>query len=182
MDGSACVYSELQTNLNEDAKNSDVVMKPLEEEKEASASESSQSATHPIWLQQLKQHAMDIILIILLSIMLPTWDVFSDLGLTLRLALQGDVYFALSMLAPQLLNIGMTAVLWLRIEPVEYRRWSWILVALQIWPQVYLYDQGYEKTSSLRLGVCWTPSQAVAHWIRKLEGDEGNVGPENQHP
>ena len=76
----------------------------------------------------------------------------------------------------------MTAVLWLRIEPVEYRRWSWILVALQIWPQVYLYDKDYEKKSSLRLGVCWTPSQAVAHWIRKLEGDEGNVGPENQHP
>ena len=69
--------------------------------------------------------------------MLPTWDVF-DLALTLRLALQGDVYFALSLLAPQLLNIGMTALLWLRIEPVEYRRWSWILVALQIWPQVYL--------------------------------------------
>ena len=145
MNGSACVYSELQTNINEDAKNSDVVMKPLKEEEEASAPESSQSATHPIWLQQLKQHAMDIILIILLWIMLPTWDVFSDLGLTLRLALQGDFYFALSMLAPQLLNIGMTAVLWLRIEPVEYRRWSWMLVALQIWPQVYLYDQDYEK-------------------------------------
>ena len=145
MEGSACVYSEVQKSLNEDAMNSDVVMKPLEEEKEASASESSQSATHPIWLQQLKQHTMDIILIILLSIMLPTWDVFSDLALTLRLALQGDVYFALSLLAPQLLNIGMTAVLWLRIEPVEYRRWSWVLVALQIWPQVYFYDQDYKK-------------------------------------
>ena len=182
MEGNACVYSEVQKSLNEDAMNSDIVMKPLEEEKEASASEGSQSATHPIWLQQLKQHTIDIIPIILLSIMLPTWDVFSDLGLTLRLALQGDVYFALSLLAPQLLNIGMTALLWLRIEPVEYRRWSWILVALQIWPQVYLYDKDYEKTSSLRSGVCWTPSQAVAHWIRKLEGDEGNVGPENQHP
>ena len=182
MEGNACVYSEVQKSLNEDAMNSDIVMKPLEEEKEASTPESSQSAMHPIWLQQLKQHTMDIILIILLSIMLPTWDVFSDLALTLRLALQGDVYFALSLLAPQLLNIGMTALLWLRIEPVEYRRWSWILVALQIWPQVYLYDQSYEKTSSLRLGVCWPPSPAAAHWIRKLEGDEGNVGPENQHP
>ena len=146
MEGSACVYSEVQKSLNEDAMNSDIVMKPLEEEKEASASEGSQSATHPIWLQQLKQHTMDIILIILLSIMLPTWDVFSDLALTLRLALQGDVYFALSLLAPQLLNIGMTALLWLRIEPVEYRRWSWILVALQIWPQVYLFDQYYKKS------------------------------------
>ena len=102
MEGSACVYSEVQKSLNEDAMSSDIVMKPLEEEKEESAPEGSQSATHPIWLQQLKQHTLDIIL-------------------TTKIK------------------------------------------------------------SSLRLGVCWTPSQAIAHWIRKLEGDEGNVRPENQH-
>ena len=116
--------------------NFDLVMEPLKDEREATVLESSQPAQRSTWLQQLQKHKKDVLLIVLLSIMLPSWDVFSDLALTIRLALEGEVYYALCLLAPQLVNIGLTAVLWNRIEPTEHRHWSWILLPLQIWPQV----------------------------------------------
>ena len=34
-------------------------------------------------------------------------------------------------------NKDVIANLWNRIEPTEHRHWSWILLPLQIWPQVH---------------------------------------------
>ena len=133
--------------------NLDFVMEPLEDEREATVSESSQPAQRSIWLQQLQKHKKDVLLIVLLSIMLPSWDVFSDLALTIRLALEGEVYYALCLLVPQLVNIGLTAVLWNRIEPTEHRHWSWILLPLQIWPQVLPIDKSYKKCKNVNLQI-----------------------------
>ena len=135
-DESASEVLEVDGSSNENA-NSDLVMGPSAESRDATLLESSQPAQRPTWLQQLKQHKKDVLIIVLLSIMLPSWDVYSDLALTIRLALEGEVYYALCLLTPQLVNIGLTAVLWNRIEPTEHRHWSWILLPLQIWPQVH---------------------------------------------
>merc|ERR1712233_191668 len=63
--------------------------------------ESFQPAQRSTWLQQLQEHKKDVLLLVLLSIMLPCWDVYSDLALTIRLALEGEVYYALCLLTPQ---------------------------------------------------------------------------------
>ena len=118
------------------SSNLDLVMEPVADERDSTLWENSQPAQRYTWLQQLKQHKKDVLLIVLLSIMLPSWDVYSDLALTIRLALEGEVYYALCLLTPQLVNIGLTAALWNQIELTEHRHWSWILLPLQIWPQV----------------------------------------------
>ena len=131
---------EVHGNSNGSA-NSDLLMRPFAEAGDTAVLESSQSSQRSTWLQQLQQHKKDVVLIVLLSIMLPSWDVYSDLALTISLALEGEVYYALCLLAPQLFNIGLTSLLWHRIEPPEHRPWSWILLPLQIWPQVLSYGQ-----------------------------------------
>ena len=132
--------NEVQGSSNGSA-NSDLVMGPFTEASEKTAFKSSQPPQPSTWLQQLQEHKKDVFLIVLLSIMLPSWDVYSDLALTISLALEGEVYYALCLFAPQLVNIGLTAVLWHRIEPTEHRHWSWVLLPLQIWPQVLSFDQ-----------------------------------------
>ena len=136
----ASEYLEVHRSSNRD-ENSDIVMTCLNDARCTPVSNSSQLPEHSSWLQQLQRHKKDVVLIVLLSIVLPSWDVYSDLALTISLALEGEVYYALCLLAPQLVNIGLTAVLWHRIEPTEHRHWSWILLPLQIWPQVLLHDQ-----------------------------------------
>ena len=128
MDENTSEYVEVHGNLNTGA-NSEIVRR----------SRNSQSPQSSVLFQQLQRHKKDVILIVLLSIIVPTWDVYSDLALTLSLALDGEFYYALCLLAPQLFNIGMTSVLWQRTEPMENRRWSWILLPLQIWPQVIVW-------------------------------------------
>ena len=130
---SECLEMHGSSNGNKD---SELVMRPFEEARDTTALKRAQPHQHSTWLQQLQQHKKDVVLILLLSVILPSWDVYSDLALTISLALEGEVYYALCLLAPQLVNIGLTAVLWQRIEPTEDRRWSWTLVPLQIWPQV----------------------------------------------
>ena len=134
-DEGASECREVHASSNGSA-NSDLVMRPFAEARDTTVSKSSQSSQRSAWLHQLQQHKKDVVLIFLLSIILPSWDVYSDLALTTSLALEGEVYYALCLLAPQLVNIGLTAVLWNRIEPTEHRHWSWILLPLQIWPQV----------------------------------------------
>ena len=120
--------------------NLDLVLGPFAEKRDTTVSENSQPPQRSTWCQQLQRHKKDVVLIVLLSIMLPSWDVYSDLALTISLALEGEVYYALCLLVPQLVNIGLTAVLWNRIEPTKHRHWSWILLPLQIWPQVLLIN------------------------------------------
>ena len=136
MDENTSEYVEVHGNLNTGA-NSEIVTRSISEARDTVRN--SQSPQRSVWFQQLQRHKKDVILIVLLSIVLPTWDVYSDLALTLSLALDGEFYHALCLLAPQLFNIGMTSVLWQRTEPMENRRWSWILLPLQIWPQVIVW-------------------------------------------
>ena len=136
----ASEYLEVHRSSNRD-ENSDIVMTCLNDARYTPVSNSSQLPEHSSWLQQLQRHKKDVVLIVLLSILLPSWDMYSDLALTIRLAVEGEVYYALCLLAPQLVNIGMTALLWHRVEPTEHRHWSWILLPLQIWPQVPSYGQ-----------------------------------------
>ena len=136
----ASEYLDVHWTSNEDA-NSDIVIRHFNEARDTTVLDSSQPPEHSSWLQQLQQHKKDVVLIVLLSILLPSWDMYSDLALTIRLAFEGEVYYALCLLTPQLVNIGMTALLWHRVEPTEHRHWSWILLPLQIWPQVLSYGQ-----------------------------------------
>ena len=70
-------------------------------------------------------------------IIMPSWDVYSDWALTVQLIHQGYPYYALALLVPQCLNIFFTFFMWSSLERMPARRWSWLLVILQCWPQFF---------------------------------------------
>ena len=70
-------------------------------------------------------------------IIMPSWDVYSDWALTVQLIHQGYPYYALALLVPQCINIFFTFFMWRSLERTPARRWSWVLVILQCWPQFF---------------------------------------------
>ena len=70
-------------------------------------------------------------------ILVPSWDVYSDWALTLQLLHQGNPLYALALLVPQLTNIFFTFFIWRSVEREPDKRWSWVLVILQCWPQYF---------------------------------------------
>ena len=75
--------------------------------------------------------------ILVSCILLPSWDVYSDWALTVQLVHQGSPLYALALLVPQIINIVFTFFTWRQVERREARRWSWVLVLLQCWPQFF---------------------------------------------
>ena len=99
-------------------------------------------------LSHFSEHRTDILFLFILSIALPSWDVYSDTYLILTLATRQMVPYALWLLVPQVmlvvvvmipqvLNTLFTLQMWWRVEEGLDRRWSWVLVVLQAWPQVW---------------------------------------------
>ena len=75
----------------------------------------------------------DIILLLVLNITLPTFDVYSDLYLIIRLFINGHPKYAGSLLTPFLLNYVLTWLLWWRMD--KRKLLSWIPVLLCCYPQ-----------------------------------------------
>ena len=89
----------------------------------------------------LCKHCTDVLLLVLLSIIAPSFDVYSDTALVVFLAsTPGALPYTLLLAVPQATNTLFTLGLWRRIEPLTTRSWSWVLVLLQCWPQVGLDD------------------------------------------
>merc|ERR1719186_2581420 len=45
--------------------------------------------------------------------------------------------YAMAMTVPQMLNILFTFFMWKKLEKEDVKRWSWILVISQCWPQFF---------------------------------------------
>lgn len=100
------------------------------------ATQSSSSFASCVY-QNFMQNKTDIFMLVFLSISIPSCDVYTDLALTIDLALRDEVWYAISLLVPQLATTLLTDVLWWHLEDAEHRMWSWLLVTLQARPQVY---------------------------------------------
>jgi hypothetical protein len=90
---------------------------------------------------------VQVTLLLLLSVLAPSVDVYTDTAAVLLVASLGEPAAALCLLLPQVLrplalapaqaaNTCLTLALWRRLEPEGTRSWSWVLVLLQCWPQV----------------------------------------------
>ena len=75
--------------------------------------------------------------LIISSIVLPSWDVYSDLAFTFQMFKDGNPLYGISTLIPQISNIIFNSFSWNRFENHEHRRWSWIFVIIQCWPQFF---------------------------------------------
>ena len=95
-----------------------------------------------------KEKALQGLLLLVLSIALPTWDAIFDLKFSFIAIHGGHYHWGFSLLAPVLLNMALTFFTWWAMDRgetwAEDRRWTWILVIFMLWPQwkacVLLYD------------------------------------------
>ena len=69
------------------------------------------------------------------DVILPSADVYSDLSLVIPWYWNGHYKYASSMTFPLLLQFLSTTYKWFRLEKRESKRWSWIILLLQCWPQ-----------------------------------------------
>ena len=85
----------------------------------------------------LKGELGSIKLLVFSCIIAPSWDVYSDLAFTVQMFKDGDPLSGISMMVPQLTNIVFACFAWNRWENKEDKRWSWIFVIFQFWPQLF---------------------------------------------
>ena len=73
--------------------------------------------------------------LLVFNILMPCVDIYIDTSLILRLHPQfrGCILVIISGL---LLHFVFTCFAWWRLEPRAQKRWSWIFLLLQIWPQL----------------------------------------------
>ena len=71
----------------------------------------------------------------LFNVLLPTLDVYSDLSLIIPWFLANHWKYALSMTLPLVLQFASTIYKWFQFECPKQKRWTWILLFLQLWPQ-----------------------------------------------
>jgi len=71
--------------------------------------------------------------VLLLNIVLPTIDIYSDLYLIVKLLYNGHPVWSVLLLVPFLLNYFLTWFLWWRIDKTKHT--SWVYVALSWYPQ-----------------------------------------------
>ena len=67
---------------------------------------------------------------------LPTLDVYSDLSLIIPWYINDHVIYAGAMTVPLLMQFLSSIFKWVRLEKTKDKRWSWIFLLLQVWPQL----------------------------------------------
>ena len=85
--------------------------------------------------KSIKQKLMEVMPLVILNIGLPTGDVFSDILTIITLYMSEHPYFATALLTPFLFNVVFTTFSWWRIDSNKEKKWTWILLLLQLWPQ-----------------------------------------------
>ena len=73
--------------------------------------------------------------LVIFNIMLPCIDIYFDARLILRLHPQ-YLGCLLVIVSGLLLHFIFTCFAWWRLEPRAQKKWSWIFLILQIWPQM----------------------------------------------
>ena len=78
----------------------------------------------------------EAIIVITFGILLPCWDVYSDVAFAIYLISEGHIKFGLTMLGPMILSILFTIPHWWRIEATKSNRLkTFPLLLLLFWPQ-----------------------------------------------
>ena len=75
-------------------------------------------------------------MLIVFNIILPTVDIFLDTALVQKLFLNGYWGSSVSITAGIVTNFLFTSLAWWRMESVDQKKWSWIFLMLQLWPQL----------------------------------------------
>ena len=80
---------------------------------------------------------VDVAVMVIFGIILPTTDVYSDISFAMKLFSEGQPKYAYSMLVPVLFSFLFMIVHWLRVESTLKKRLKSLpFLILQIWPQV----------------------------------------------
>ena len=69
------------------------------------------------------------------DVFLPTLDVYGDASLVIPWYYQGHYAYASLMTVPMVLNYLFTTYKWWSMEKASDKKWSWVLVMLQLWQQ-----------------------------------------------
>ena len=103
---------------------------------------------------------------VLFDVIMPTLDVYSDLSLIIPWYIAGHPTYAASMTVPLSLQFTSTIYQWIKIEKPADKKWSWIFLFLQLWPQLralriihLLYkgnDKALHKRKKILADVCTT--------------------------
>lgn len=73
---------------------------------------------------------------VMFDVVLPTLDVYSDLSLIIPWFIIGHGGYGLSMTVPLLFQFASTAYKWFKMETPQDKKWSWVFLILQLWPQL----------------------------------------------
>ena len=117
-------------------RNNDVKVK-TKSDIETNVDEQSEEKTEKNVIKFLKSEFGSIKLLVFSCIIAPSWDVYSDLAFTIQMFKDGDPLSGISMMVPQLTNVVFACFAWNRWENKEDKRWSWIFVIFQFWPQLF---------------------------------------------
>ena len=111
----------------------------------------------------------EAILTITFGILLPCWDVYSDVAFAIHLISEGHINFGLTMLGPMILSILFTIPHWWRIEATTSNRLkTFPLLLLLFWPQ-------YRALRILYLGL-WAKSKLWREEKFTINKDVSSVG------
>ena len=72
----------------------------------------------------------------MLEVFLPTLDTYSDLSLIIPWLIASHYNYAGSMAFPLLIHFAATTVKWYQMEKPENKKWSWVFLLGQFWPQL----------------------------------------------
>ena len=117
--------------VGQKSKSEDVLSKPTKDFLHARQKQGKKKR----YLTNLKSNIGPLISLIILCMLFPSWDVYSDWAVTLKLLLSGNTWSGLAMMLPQMMNISFTFILWSKLETGQSRRFTWVLVIAQCWPQ-----------------------------------------------
>jgi len=88
-----------------------------------------------LYLRNARANIGPILALLVLCMLVPSWDVYSDWAVTIKFFLDGYTRYGLAMMVPQILNMVFTFYIWTKLERGTSARYSWVLVIAQCWPQ-----------------------------------------------
>ena len=78
--------------------------------------------------------------LIVINIILPTIDIYLDNALVYKLFLNGYWGCGVSVIGGIVTNFVVTSFAWQRMESAKQKKWSWIFLLLQLWPQLRAFQ------------------------------------------
>ena len=70
------------------------------------------------------------------NIVLPTMDIFLDINMIQKLFTNGYWGCGTLVVTGIITNSIFTSLAWWRLEPRDQKKWSWIFLLIQLWPQL----------------------------------------------